>query len=314
MKLKAKLVEKFRKLCGYNALVQKLDQLDTRLERTNIQLQRNAEALVAERAEQLGQVYIHDYPYHPKIRKSFTNSKIKDIIADAVNASGHIDEIIHSMYAYRDVFAGIPLHEEAPDEPYWMNVWIPLIDGMMIYTTLAQRNPRWYVEVGSGNTTKFAAKAIRDRGLRTEIISIDPCPRAEIDTLCHKVFRCPLEDMDMGFFSSLTEEDIFLVDNSHRAFPNSDVTVFFTEILPGLAPGLIYALHDITLPDEIFVERFYNEQYMLATYLLGGAAGDSIYFPTGYLINHTQKLKKLQQDLMLDSIPLSGGFFWMRKK
>lgn len=313
MKIKAKFVEKFRKLCGFNALVQKLDRLDTQLERTNTQLQRNAEANLAERAKQLGHVYIDDYPYHPKIRQSFTNSKIKEIVEDAVNASGEVDEIIHSIYAYKDVFAKIPLHEEAPDEPYWMNGWIPFMDGIMIYTMLARRNPRWYVEVGSGNTTKFAAKAIRDQGLRTEIISIDPCPRAEIDALCHKVHRCPLEDMDLGFFSSLTGEDILLVDSSHRAFPNSDVTVFFTEILPGLPRGLIYALHDIGLPYEAWVERFYNEQYMLATYLLGGAAGDQIVFPAGYLAYGTPKIKKLQQDLELDALRLGGAFFWMRK-
>lgn len=313
MKIKSKIVEQYRKLCGYNKLALKLDLIHAEIQMTNKELHEKAETLVSKKSSELGQVYIRDYPYHPRVRESFANSKIKDIIEDSVNKSEQIDEIINNICKHKDVFAKIPLHEAAPGEPYWENGWLPLVDGLMIYSTLAQKNPRWYVEVGSGNTTKFAAKAIKDNKLRTEIISIDPCPRAEIDALCDKVYRYPLEDMDLDFFNELTDEDIFLVDNSHRAFPNSDVTVFFTEILPRLPKGLIYALHDITLPDEVFVDRFYNEQYMLATYLLGGAAGDTIYFPTGYLINHTQKLNNLPHALMLEELPLSGGFFWMRK-
>ena len=313
MKIKSKIVEQYQKLCGYHKLALKLDVMHAQIQMLNNELHEKAETLVSKKAAELGQVYIRDYPYHPRVRESFANSKIKGIIEDSVNNSEQIDEIINTIPKYKDAFAKIPLREAAPGEPYWENGWLPLVDGLMIYTTLAQKNPRRYVEVGSGNTTKFAAKAIRDNKLRTEIISIDPCPRAEIDDLCNKVYRCPLENMDLEFFQQLTDEDVFLVDNSHRAFPNSDVTVFFTEILPGLAKGLIYALHDITLPDEVFVDRFYNEQYMLATYILGGAAGDTIYFPTGYLINHTQKLYNLPHALMLDDLPLCGGFFWMRK-
>lgn len=313
MGIKSALTEKFRSLCGYPTLVQKIDFLNTQTRLLQRNLQKKAQDIVRENAPALGQVYITDYPYRPKARESFANSKIRDIIAKAVENSTHIDESIAAIKKYQDVFAKIPLHEASPDEPHWMNGWIPPVDGLMIYTTLAQKNPRWYVEVGSGNTTKFAAKAIRDHTLRTEILSIDPCPRAEIDALCAKVYRKPLEDMDIGFFSQLTDEDILLLDNSHRAFPNSDVTVFFTEILPRLAKGVIYALHDIVLPDECFAERFYNEQYMLAAYLLGGAAGDEIYFPSGYLINHTGKMKDLPAALGLPDLPLSGGFFWMLK-
>lgn len=313
MKIPSKSAEKQPKRCEYNEPAASPDVLQGQIQMTSNYLQQRAEVIVSGRAPELGQVFIRDYPYHPKARESFANSKIRTLIEAAVNGSEQIDEIINAIYTYKDAFARIPIHEEAADEPYWQNGWLPIIDGLMIYSTLAQKNPRWFVEVGSGNTTKFAAKAIKDNKLRTELISIDPCPRAEIDALCNKLYRCPLEEMDMEFFSRLTAEDVLLVDNSHRAFANSDVTVFFTEILPGLAKGLLYALHDIALPDEIFVERFYNEQYMLATYLLGGADGDKIYFPTGYLVNHTQKLKNLQHALMLGDQPFTGGFFWMRK-
>lgn len=150
--------------------------------------------------------------------------------------------------------------------------------------------------------------------LRTKIISIDPHSRAEVDEICDTTFRYPLEDMDIEFFHSLTSEDIVIMDNSHRVFANSDVTVFFTEILPILGSGILYAIHDIALPNEMFTEKYYNEQYMLATYILGGAAGDEIYFPTGYINTYTIFINECFY--CLDNpkfVPYnSGGFFWIK--
>lgn len=315
MKTHAKSVikEKTRKLSGYNELFSILNHINDKL---------NQDSLVVKDIKQLvnclpkAGVNITDYPYSPRTRKSFSHSKIRNIIETSVqNSTARITEILTNLKKYRDAFASIPLTEEVPGEPYWENGWIPSIDGMMIYSTLATKNPRWYVECGSGNTTKFAAKSIRDNNLRTIIISIDPYPRAEIDALCNKIFRIPLEQMDIDFFKEMTNEDIFLVDNSHRAFPNSDVTVFFTEILPILPHGLLYAMHDIALPDECWAERYYNEQYMLTAYLLGGGDGDQIYFPTGYLTNHTSLLDDLKKNMALKSFRLNNfaGFFWMVK-
>ena len=51
---------------------------------------------------------------------------------------------------------------------------------------------------------------------------------------------------------------------------NSDLTVVFLEILPRLASGVLVHLHDIYLPfdyDSHYQDRFWNEQYILGTYL-----------------------------------------------
>ena len=51
------------------------------------------------------------------------------------------------------------------------------------------RRPRRFIEIGSGNSTKFARRAIRDHWLNTSIVSIDPFPRSEIDAICDEVVR-----------------------------------------------------------------------------------------------------------------------------
>src|SRR5262249_13315340 len=150
--------------------------------------------------------------------------------------------------ALADPLAGIPLRGDPADgAPYWDNGWLPPLDALGLYGFLAEHNPRRYVEVGSGNSTRFARRAIADPRLSTRITSIDPAPRAHIDPLCDVVVRQPLERADLGLFADLAAGDVVFLDGSHRAFMGSDVTVFFFEVLPRLPAGVLVHVHDIVL-------------------------------------------------------------------
>jgi hypothetical protein len=160
--------------------------------------------------------------------------------------------------------------EDSP-EPRWHQPWFPPLDGISMYSLVAQRKPYRLIEIGSGNSTKFARRAIKDHGLHTTITSIDPQPRAEVNAICDLVIRKPLETCDLSLFEGLSERDIVFFDGSHRCFQNSDVTVFFIEVLPALKPGTLVGIHDIYWPDDYppdWVARYYNEQYMLGAYML----------------------------------------------
>ncbi len=197
-------------------------------------------------------------------------------------------------------------------EPYWFNFWFPPLDGLSLAGVLKLRNPKLYLEVGSGNSTKFARKAVKEHTLGTRIVSIDPSPRAEIDAICDEVIRRPLENTEISVFNRLQSGDVLLIDSSHRSFMNSDVTVFFTEILPGLPPGVIYGIHDIFLPNDYpatWTDRYYNEQYLLTMYLLGGAAGDRVLFPASYIAHsglYAEQLLTLGKKIGLDPTEVRG--------
>lgn len=261
-----------------------------------------------------------DYPYHPRRRAwEPSRSRVFDIIR--AGASRYSD-LLGEFAAFGPQFEKIHVHASSHDtpSPIWLNGWFPGVDAISLYGLLAINNPRWYVEVGSGNSTKFARQAITDHGLRTRITSIDPFPRTDIDSICDKVIRQPCEDVSSEFFDSLTSEDILFIDNSHRSFPNSDVTVFFTEILPYLPSGMIYGLHDIFLPwdyPDDWKDRYYSEQYLLAAYLLGGAGGDEIVLPNTYLsYSEPHLLGSLDQTLnnpRLAGIEKTGCAFWLRR-
>jgi hypothetical protein len=179
----------------------------------------------------------------------------------------------------------------APGDPHWQNIFFSALDAIALYGLLGVRAPARYVEIGSGHSTRFARRAVEDFGLRTEIVSVDPHPRAEIDAICDRVIRQPLEDVDLTVLTGLAAGDMLFLDSSHVTFENSDVTVFFLEVLPRLRTGVIVHIHDIFLPFDYpreWADRHYSEQYLLAAYLLGGANRVRPVLPAAYISRHPQ--------------------------
>lgn len=205
-------------------------------------------------------------------------------------------------------------------EPCWVNKWLDGLDTFSLYGFIASRKPSLYVEVGSGYSTRIVRRAIRDQRLSTLIHSIDPHPRAEIDAICDTVTRERLEDSDLSFVSDLQPGDILFVDSSHRSFMNSDVTVFFLEILPRLKSGVIVHIHDIYLPLDYMPERghwFYSEQYLLGASLLAGHQNFKILLPNNYISitsQVNQVMEPLWQDPVLQGVQPCGCSFWLEKQ
>jgi len=159
-------------------------------------------------------------------------------------------------------------------DPFWDNHWFPMLDGIALYAETAIRRPDIFFEIGSGNSTKFVARAIRDHHLQTKIISVDPEPRAEISQICDFTHRCRFEEFDLSKLLELRDQNVFLfMDGSHYSFPNSDVNLFFLELLPQLPGHWLLGIHDVIWPyDYLNLDmRFFNEQYVLAPYLIADA-------------------------------------------
>lgn len=207
-----------------------------------------------------------------------------------------------------------------PGEPCWGNDWLPPLDALCIYGLLAQTDPEVFFEVGSGNSTKFARRAIRDFGLRTRIVSVDPEPRAEVDALCDELHRTPFEELDPAVYAGLGRDALIFIDNSHRCFQNSDATVVFLELLPSLGEGARVGLHDIFLPHDYpadWAERFYSEQYLLAAFLLGGGGGFDVLLP-GWYVSHAPELMACLDSVWAEPA-LAGLFnlgsaFWLQRR
>ncbi|GAB1817674.1 class I SAM-dependent methyltransferase [Herbidospora sp. RD11066] len=217
----------------------------------------------------------HGRPAHPELTVQIEKNRAR--YADRL---GRFADLAPSL-------AEIPLRDRPKGTtPYWDNGWLPPLDALGLYGLLVETNPGRYVEIGSGNSTKFARRAIDDHGLRTRITSIDPAPRANVDALCDVTVRSPLERADLAIFADLEPGDIVFLDGSHRVLMGSDVTVFFFEVLPLLPPGVLVHLHDIMLPFDYPPEwrwRHYSEQYLLAAFLLGDPARHDVELPSAFV-------------------------------
>lgn len=201
--------------------------------------------------------------------------------------------------------------------PGWNNGMLPGLDIVGIYAMLAIKQPKRYVEVGSGNSTKVAFRSKKDNALSTEITSIDPSPRAEIDNLADKIIRQPFENIDYSEILELEAGDILFIDNSHRILPNSDSMVFFMEILPKLKKGVIVHIHDIYLPydyPQFMCDRFYTEQYGLAFYILANPEKYATILPN-YFISEDKELSELIAPMWdhsnLVGVERHGGSYWL---
>lgn len=159
--------------------------------------------------------------------------------------------MLQELLAYADDFARLgEIDEPAVGGSPLRTRWLPGLDAFTLYGLVRQTWPGLYLEAGSDVPTVIAARAIQDGGLVSVLLSIDPNPRAEIEGHCTELIRAPLERVDLSVFDRLTHGDIVFIDNSHRSLIDSDVTVFFLDVLPRIAPGALVHIHDVFLPDD----------------------------------------------------------------
>ena len=200
---------------------------------------------------------------------------------------------------------------DAPPAPRWNQDWFPRLDAAAAYAIVRQTAPRRIVEVGSGHSTRFLARAVVDGELDTQITSIDPAPRATLAGLPIRRFETRVENADMRLFQALAPGDILFIDSSHQVKPGSDVEFLLTRVLPQLRADVRVHFHDIFIPDDYPAEwawRRYNEQQALAALLDRGYA---LEFSSHQALKHPLKG-------VLARLPLVPGAressFWIRKR
>lgn len=252
--------------------------------------------------------YGYGLPPHPELYNIINSNR-----ATYKNILNKIFEYKAKLWEIKDA-----KYEKDPLKPTWNNGFLPGLDIIGIYTLLSEFRPQKYIEIGSGNSTKVAFKAKREQNLSTEIISIDPMPRAEIDSLSDRIIRKPFEDIDYNILDELNENDVLFVDNSHRILPNSDSMVFYLEILPRLKKGVIVHVHDIYLPydyPQVMCDRFYSEQYGLAMYLLADPIKYEPLLPNYFVFEDkelSEQIEPIWDHPNLKNVERHGGSFWLR--
>jgi hypothetical protein len=192
-------------------------------------------------------------------------------------------EVLAACDRHAEALRAIPASPTVPGAPRWMQDWFPTLDAAVAYTMVRERAPARIVEVGSGHSTRFLARAIADGGLATVLTAIDPAPRAALTGLDVRWIETMVQEAGTAPFEALAPGDLVSIDSSHILMPGTDVDMLLNEVLPGLPAGVLVHIHDIMLPDpypEAWAWRGYNEQQAVGPLVSGG--GYEVLFASHY--------------------------------
>ena len=240
-----------------------------------------------------------------------TYSELEGFFEQAIE---YFEEVITSTNSIRKDLEKIG--PDTPPEPRWTQSWFPPLDAAIAYAMVRHHAPKKIVEVGSGHSTRFMARAVKDGRLETQITAIDPAPRANIGGLDVNFVPTTVEYTKASLFQSLTPGDILFIDSSHIIMPGTDVDVLLNRILPALPAGVLIHIHDIFLPEDYpknWQWRGYNEQLAVAGLIHSG--GYQVLFSSQYVQN---RCPYLLADTLMAEIPSIPGAndtsLWLEKK
>jgi hypothetical protein len=182
-------------------------------------------------------------------------------------------DLLRGAEDYAEALLAIAKQRGVMPAPKFEQDWFPTLDAVAAYVLVRQYGPKRIVEVGSGHSTRFLARAVQDAGLPTEITAIDPQPRAALTGLGVRFHNAIMQTADPAIFAALEPGDVLFIDSSHILMPGTDVDWLFNRVLPALPPGVLLHIHDIFLPDDYppsWAWRGYNEQQAIGPLLAGG--------------------------------------------
>jgi hypothetical protein len=204
------------------------------------------------------------------------------------------------------------LGNQPPPAPRWTQDWFPRLDAAAAYAIVRATRPKRIIEVGSGHSTRFLARAVADGELATRLTAIDPQPRASLAGLPIDWLATPVQQADPEIFPALEPGDILFIDSSHQVKPGSDVEFLMERVLPRLGRGVRVHFHDIFLPDDYpaaWAWRRYNEQQAVARLLEDGFVAE---------FSSHQALQRGVPQGVLARLPLAPGAIesslWIRKR
>lgn len=194
-------------------------------------------------------------------------------------------------------------------------------DAEIWYALIRHLRPRTIIEIGSGHSTKLAARAIErnrrdDASYRCRHVCIEPYEMPWLEKLGVEVVRRRVEEVGADFFASLAAGDILFIDSSHIIRPQGDVLFEFLELLPTLSPGVVVHVHDVFTPRDYLQPwvteqvRLWNEQYLLEAFLTDNARWEVVLALNHLHHHHYDDLAKACPFLTPDREP---GSFYIRR-
>ncbi len=192
---------------------------------------------------------------------------------------GQIARLESQLVPFADEWTFPEVSTGVDSEFHFNNGFFERIDAEVAYSFVREHKPKRIIEVGSGNTTRLLAAALRKNtaeGFPGELITIEPYPAPFLKQGfpgLTKLLVQPVQSVALDLFRTLQANDVLFIDSTHVVAMDSDVLYECLRILPELAPGVLVHFHDIFTPLDYpkkFVMTnlcFWGEQYLLEAFL-----------------------------------------------
>ncbi len=251
---------------------------------------------------------LHYYSAAPEIHS--LNAKVFDKIFDCTGIDWNLARQLEHCHAifpkYQEEYAALA------DASY---------DLFILYSMIRERKPGFMVEIGAGGSTRIGLAALeknRSEGHDYRLYSIDPNPRDYLREICnerHLLLEKNVQDIDV---ESLVDSDLLFIDSSHVCKIGGDVNYEMLELVPRLKVGALVQWHDIVIPNN-YAEQwineglFFNESYMLHTFMLFNSAFKIIWASRYMQIKHPLETRALFAHLASPEPTALNVSFWVER-
>ena len=158
-----------------------------------------------------------------------------------------------------------------------VNSGLSQVDSFVLYSMIRLRQPKVFIEIGSGESTKISLEALtqnRAVGVKSRFVAIEPFPRQYLREIRDEGFQLIERNVQDVSLSTFADADILFIDSSHVSKIGSDVNYEMLSIIPRLKVGAMVHWHDIMIPGDYprsWIEggrMFWNESYMVHAFML----------------------------------------------
>jgi hypothetical protein len=238
--------------------------------------------LLYKAADKLGVYPVIDHYHEPLIRPwshlSRDIESIRHLPALDLQISGQLTLL--RQLKYQDELRAIPTTYVDLTTPFYDNLAFHRADAQVLHSMIRHLRPKRVIEIGSGETSRFVARALHinseDGPAKSgDLTCVEPYESPWLESLGVQVIRSKVEDLPIPFFTKLEPSDILFIDSSHVIRPGGDVLYLFNEVLPALAAGVVVHVHDVFTPRHYphsWIEKrwLWDEQYLVEALLAGG--------------------------------------------
>ena len=195
----------------------------------------------------------------------------------------------------------------------------PDLDRVTLLCMILEFKPNKLIEIGSGESTHVAQKALQLLGKKYDHLVIEPY-RASADRTEMKVIEKEAQTWEWYIYDTLNENDILFIDSSHVVMPYGYTLTEMISILPRLNKGVLVHIHDIFLPFDYMPDwgdknKVYTEQWLVALLLYGNQDWEVIWGSRLMMQEHSEVLLEMPRyPLNKGQVTPNGGSLWIKKK